>query len=1390
MAYNTCSGNAFGPPQHTLFLGCSISSFHVSAGWNEQVGELTVRLVEDTCSSATGKVYWDVNLVKQTGYGPDPGFLSPNIGSACYFRVGDFEWCGLLQSYEIDSATDGNPVYVVKLGDPRQILEGAKMILSDYSDSVYNVPNIFNVYGYAESFGTASSTEEINGATFGSPAGGFGGSKSNDNGMPWYIIKDALNNLTSRIPIQSNKWSPKGRLEFRDSYGVSGGIPDNYGYGIMNTDGGTSQYLLDLSSIPPAPTYWKLNDTSMSIMDAISQICSDAVCDYYVELVPAILNGYVYKVIKIRTVSRYLQPTLGAIGAFIGDNNNFAMSYTSGVEMRNETTEAFIIGGKQQDIYQAYQSDPILGNSSDVITPFFGVDPFTKNVIESTTGTHGYWQFTISTLDLNRQMMIPLSGNTLTINELELLSAKAGFTVWEEDTKFNQTDSYFNLYNREYSDYLTQSEINELASNYGTGSAVVIDAVKSLINHKVLRQYENLGLIDINIPPLDLMNMSLEGWKYVDDILEEDTKLVYNFVLSLAENYYGKQFMVRLPYTTASQDIENLTIQTTEEVSDGGWTDHTDILGLSHPSVETDFFALDDNRTGPIMSFDIPDTGRFNASGVSALGGLDPNSLNPGSMFVAFNVVGKENLYLPCSISSNIEYVDRSTLYSPRVIVSIDSPILERTISSAIETGNHPDGAGGAREGGGRTSLASKKAYIAQKVREQYDSIYGPSGDMNLLIKITANAGGISYWTAAQTRPLLPAAVAIPLRSTVQTYGPWYNYGLPGIAHVVQDDSLVPWEYATTARMNEAGYALAFEENASAMQVGELGNITVPGYPVIPLGAELGAYGLGFYGGGTNLVEGRSFSEIESTISNSNVFVVPVNQLDTSTDWTGLYGPNITSISVEVSTNQITTNYQMRTFTPSFGRFSRNNAERIKSHGQKVLAIQKKLRQRELGGRVLGHIASRRAVVGQTRYDGFKNTDIDNAIRKNKKETTNTPTEIFIGQHYSWCSGTSRSMSALYPAIDAGKEFQGCYNKKAFMSMDGLFRPVSMFGDAGLPRFAIPLTGLQNTVSPGGIGPLILPTGMTSGIEVTGYQTIINSHYLNPLNSHLINSGAYIYGNASGHDIAILGFGDRPPGVDSDLNMYAAGGGIPQYQSDYRFFAHKGPMMMHGWGFDLDGKPIPNKADTDIAASGGIFTPTGLHDKFLDNWMTKSHTWPLGPIDLRWDRNRSVWTIPQTRMVIGQVVGDMGSGMFSGDRKCQLVFGDDLFGPTGQILVPQSGNDVSGVAPYFPLKNHFGMSYSSGSLVLGYYEPQKNEYYGLIPQRTTIAVLDEDLTFSGNALAYVWANVSGTFMQTQEKIMVYDWLLKASQTISSGTRCINFYEAGSHVHILQEARCP
>lgn len=362
-------------------------------------------------------------------------------------------------------------------------------------------------------------------------------------------------------------------------------------------------------------------------------------------------------------------------------------------------------------------------------------------------------------------------------------------------------------------------------------------------------------------------------------------------------------------------------------------------------------------------------------------------------------------------------------------------------------------------------------------------------------------------------------------------------------------------------------------------------------------------------------------------------------------------------------------------------------------------------------------------------------------------------------------------------------EMQAGYSEKAFMSWDGLFRPVSMNGEGGLPRYArCPtfadcsgclsvspntfIVTLENTTATesGGLdinGIYNIPrveeclwSGSAAngilfkvGYTGTGWILSINddesnetsgstecTDSLNPIQFSWGPSQPSGYAGGSyeavgynaitiydlnpwqnpsgmppwdkvpaersdtsniGHDLEVVArFGeDRGDTPVGGLGMYQAGvaqsSGLGEdafdYRSDYRFMALKGPLIVHGWGYDCDGRPVPNLGDDETAASTGFFTQDGLDDnKFLEGHLRKPNTWPVGPVDLRWDRERCVWVSPGCgeAIAIATAAAESGvaancSGFATQDCACAVL---DLFSSLVDILGSNGTLNPSGLA--------------------------------------------------------------------------------------------------------------
>ena len=415
--------------EHTLFLGASFITANSSIGWNTDTSTLSVALVEDTCAGA--KKCYNECMTEVDWSGADPGFFGENrwqrtdgsqyskgvdlaaddpsdtlvfsgqdlVGRPAYFRVGDFEWCGIIQDWTKDEGCEGS-IYHVQLQDPRQILEGVYLITGEYAGCVSQyIPavsggtgcpeaNVFNVYGFMEQFGCpcppmgqcgeytysviaqngagqllCPSGLPIDGTIFGTPLGGFGGSYANEDGMPWGYVQLGFNLLANSTPANQNCFSPYGRVCFCGSE-----IPiENSGCGLMapdidpDTSGvdpclvGKDYYYVDLSHLDSfvSPNY-RISGPVISVADLLNQLSQDFNFDYYVDLVPFVTGsgaGCAIKTIKVYAVNRNVRPDTSIISQFI-EANDCVTKKMLGKELRNETTSKFLIGGKKKFIYQ------------------------------------------------------------------------------------------------------------------------------------------------------------------------------------------------------------------------------------------------------------------------------------------------------------------------------------------------------------------------------------------------------------------------------------------------------------------------------------------------------------------------------------------------------------------------------------------------------------------------------------------------------------------------------------------------------------------------------------------------------------------------------------------------------------------------------------------------------------------------------------------------------------------------------------------------------------------------------------------------------------------------------------------------------------------------------
>ena len=365
-----------------------------------------------------GKVYYDIGGTTDIKpvrsfyhYGQDPGFLgSPNfidtagsisltkntgydiIGTPVYFKMGNFSFGGVVQSWQEDFNSGGKQ-YRVTIDGMQSVLSNAYIIISQYGGAIFskytgdnygsprnyvnndgslsytglirqgNIANVFNVYGFLES--TAPEN--------------FGGANCNEDGMSAVDIIDALSVLTGRVTGSTlstrvgtdNQFGPKtayspfGRILTKCmqtyDYSIIGNTFTSWGVippqqNQEDTGQNRCEFLLDLSELPRPPSEFRIKGIKISITEFLNLVTEATGYDYSIELIPVYYNYRLCNVIKVKTISRLQQPVPHQIQSTVNklycDGYKISSS-TIGKERNDSPARLMIVGGPQQRLYQA-----------------------------------------------------------------------------------------------------------------------------------------------------------------------------------------------------------------------------------------------------------------------------------------------------------------------------------------------------------------------------------------------------------------------------------------------------------------------------------------------------------------------------------------------------------------------------------------------------------------------------------------------------------------------------------------------------------------------------------------------------------------------------------------------------------------------------------------------------------------------------------------------------------------------------------------------------------------------------------------------------------------------------------------------------------------------------
>ena len=623
----------------------------------------------------------------------------------------------------------------------------------------------------------------------------------------------------------------------------------------------------------------------------------------------------------------------------------------------------------------------------------------------------------------------------------------------------------------------------------------------------------------------------------------EIMNVCFEWIRKLADEYYGKKFQVRVPFVCGKQDVQSGQVILDTNPVQQGYTDISvpTVLGITNSFTDS-AFRTDDNRHQAFARLYFVDDENNSIVKTQSLD-QDDLVIRDISDFSTGNQIRSDIPFVGVSVDPEYVFVSKSLLFSPRAVITLPERVSldekKRTGAGNISGENKFDQHHNALNM--IIQILNKSVGAALDEAKIKDTVGG----------VERLVGGILAQEIWIDRPVMPDAVALGIQSNILTYGPWtsteidgntISAGLAGTVRVINQESLVPWEYnghnpATFGYLNAAGTAFA-EQGRSVNQVFEQGQVTVAGYPELPLGSELRAADIGIVpigpyagGGKLNLVEGRNATNVLPSVVNLNGTLIVTYYVNYGR-WVGTYGPNVTGINVQVGPQGLQTTYSLRTWTPKWGNFAKLNADRIKQVSETRMTAQRQIREliKEQNQR------SKLANVGKGGGDRSRRLK----SRESRLEQSSSPHYAFVSELVPW-SGVTGGNNAYYRSpvyslspIEINSEINiadADYQKKAIMSMDGLVRPVSMSDlTSTLPRYATPLSTSSCRKSTGkGTHPPVDLAGQVG--QLNQYNPEINLNYLQPFqNPASIGSFSDVATDKSntttvGHDIEVIGRG-------------------------------------------------------------------------------------------------------------------------------------------------------------------------------------------------------------------------------------------------------------------------
>lgn len=567
---------------------------------------------------------------------------------------------------------------------------------------------------------------------------------------------------------------------------------------------GGTPIIVDISSLPGIDPNFRISDTNVSLLRLITDVCEIANCDFTFVMI----GNY----FKLRVISRNIPQLNGSIYRFIQRLQQVTSSQ-AGFKLQYNPCSKFIVGGPVEQIY--YQVFNTLDEESledDTISRYFGLNYFGNiNTVYKNEQEKDNHLITIP----SRQI-----GYDYYPSDMEELRAAAkGIEAWEAYLNLNKNKP-------QHADKLPKLSFGELK-----------DDLKKRFDDMVKANDKDISFSSIELVKHKEFELDQQKVFY--------TERVHQFLSTFANYFLDTHFMVRLPYVRAKYDNELKKVITSVQPTEYGYIDEK-----LHPQMimngllpEYSNLVLDENNKIQAFARFGPFTQR-DQNGFFSIASLDITGLNEGDYYIQ-DVPHQQYgfvsfVFVKCELEPDLVFISKQNAYSPRAVIKLAGPVYytpdfvttnifekyfiqESLIKKYGEEHayNILDILATLKNG----FLLDSAKEIVQEFKEQFKAIKSKIG-FDFINHEFKKIG------------LIPELVAIPLKSNVETYGPWYFKRNNGKTIYENNSDMVPWNYGGFDNLNKVAMSLVNEVSFDTM-IEEDGSIETPGTPIFQLVDEI-----------------------------------------------------------------------------------------------------------------------------------------------------------------------------------------------------------------------------------------------------------------------------------------------------------------------------------------------------------------------------------------------------------------------------------------------------------------------------------------------------------------------------------------------------------------------